>query len=306
MKKDYSYSVNNWFKDFPRVFKMTCGPNIVELEGPWVEDTQLILTQTPLSKTHQGSYVITSPLPDYQMIYTDTGSDTDFTIKYIEYGWGTFIILPDESNYFLKIEKYCELFSGYNGKCVLFQNIETIPTTLETNLNLAGVSSPSPSATPSAPITDPDTGLYVPRWDLKPDQIDLSYYFPTIVRDYGTWCDPIVEFSYDIHPIASFYEVGMQSIFYEWLADPNAPAYNQNQLINSWYTSFIRAPERAGIYIIVYRFDWVVVGWNGIIPIYEMEFYIDYVFFVHSVIYDGEEIIPALRDALLRERGEIV
>jgi len=291
MKEDYSYTVNNWFKDFPRVFKMTCGPNIVDLEGPWVEDTQLVLTQTPLSKTHQGSYNVGSQVPSYQMIYTDTGSDTDFKIKYLEYGWGTFIVLANEPNYFIQLEKYCELRSGYNGKYILFQNIETIPTTLNSNLNLAGVSSPSPSATPSAPITDPDTGLYVPRWDLKPDQVDLSYYFPQIIQNYGTWCDPVIEFSWSIPIIASSYEVGMQQQFYDWIDDQfSAPLYTQTQSIMWWYSLFIRAPDREGIYIICYNQD---LGLQN------------YVFFVHSVLYGGEEIMPALRDAYLREQGEL-
>jgi len=291
MKEDYSYTVNNWFKDFPRTFKMTCGPSIGDLEGPWEEDTQLVLTQTPLSKVHQGSYNVGSRLPDYQMIYSDTGSDTDFKIKYLEYGWGTFITLPNEPNYFIQLEKYCELRSGYNGKYILFQKIETVPTTLNSNLNLSGVSSPSPSATPSAPITDPDTGLYVPRWDLKPDQVDLSYYFPELIAAYGTWCDPIVPYVDGQHPVASFYEVGMQQQFYDWLDNQyTAPLYSQNQNIMWWYSLFVRAPEREGIYIICYRPD---LGLQN------------YVFFVHSVLYGGQEIIPALRDAYLREQGEL-
>ena len=191
MKQEYSYSVNNWFKDFPRVFKMTCGPNITELEGPWVEDTQLDLIQTPLSKVHQGNYTIGSRLPDYQMIFTDSGSDTDFKIKYIEYGWGTFVVLDNEPNYFLQIEKYCELWSGYNGKCVLFKKSEVLPTPIETYHNLSGVSSHSSSPSASSAIPDPETGLYsTPAYFVPPDQLDLSYYCTGMIEAALPWCDP--------------------------------------------------------------------------------------------------------------------
>ena len=47
MKLTYPKTLNVWFKNYPRVLKVTCGPNITELEGPWVEGSILLLQQTP-------------------------------------------------------------------------------------------------------------------------------------------------------------------------------------------------------------------------------------------------------------------
>ena len=317
MKQDYSYSVNNWFKDFPRVFKMTCGPNITELEGPWVEDTQLDLIQTPLSKVHQGSYTIGSRLPDYQVIFTDSGSDTDFKIKYIEYGWGTFIRAVNESNYFLQIEKYCELWSGYNGKCIFFKKFETLPTTIETYHNLTGVTSPSSSPSPSPspgtpdpetginynPVIDPETGLYPnPAYFVLPDQLDLSYYCPGMIEAALPWCDPPINYIEGQPAYTKFYQVGMQSQF---------PGLITKYMSGTgfFFLMIAGAPDKNGFYFIFWR-DWAVVtGYirEGpyLIPIVVEGVHYPAILYMHSIIYGGEEVVGILRDAYFRAGGEL-
>jgi len=282
---------------------MTCGPNITELEGPWVEDTQLVLTQTPLSKVHQGDYTIGSPLPDYQIIYTDTGSDTDFKIKYIEYGWRTFTILANEPNYFLQIEKYCELWSGYNGKCIHFKKSEVLTTTIETYHNLSGVASPSssPSRSPSQEV--PEGLSPVPGYNIPPDQMDLSYFCRNMIEDALPWCDPPINYVEEQPAYATFYQVGMQQQFYDMI--DRFPWYGTG----GWGQASYIAPEKFGFYLLFYDYEWIVVGWyteNGLqYPIYEAQWVIGYAFYIHSIIYGGEEVIYILRDAYIRSDGEL-
>ena len=259
---------------------MTCGPNILELEGPWVEDTEIQFVQTPLSKVHQGEYSIETLLPDYRMIYTDSGSDTDFKIKYIEYGWGTFIQFPDEPNYLLQIEKYCELWSEYNSKCIFFQKIETVSTNLSKNFNLEGDSSPSASIEPPTPPS-------------APDEVDISIFCEKMILDYLPWCNPPINYIEGQPAYATYYEVGIAKLHYD--------------LISGWagwygtggYSYLIKmAPDKYGFYMIFYHdvWDWDILDYRKLIG---------YVFFMHSIIYGTEEVIDILREAYIASDGEL-
>ena len=304
MKTDYARSVNNWFKDYPRTFKLTCGPNIQEFGGPWMNGSQLILSQTPLSKIHQGPYLEGAHLPDFQVIYTNTGDDDLYQLKYKEYGWGSFLSTLVDPNYFLQVEKFCELWSGYNGIVKVFKKVVNYSTQIPKSTNLSGPERPEIDPIPlfkDYMLLEGDVLRYPDHW-LRPDQVeDLSFYLYDLIRIYGRWCVPQVSYVVGKILTASYYQIGIQPQFTGWIEGTITlpPWFHQGQWQSEWNLSLVCAPDRPGIYMFWFRFDLLGEG-----DIYYIKAYLDYAYYVHSILYGGAEMVQELRRACLRERGE--
>lgn len=86
----YPQSIPCAFDGFPAALDIRLG----DLGGDIVTGaslgTKFTLLRTPLCGIAQGVYAAGAPLPEYSMIYSDTGSDEDFTIKISFIGHGTF------------------------------------------------------------------------------------------------------------------------------------------------------------------------------------------------------------------------
>lgn len=129
MKLTYPSTVNQWFKDYPRILSVTCGPNITELGGPWVDGSQLTVFQTPLSLTHRGQYIDGAILPEYKVRYSDNALETGWTVFMIVSGYGYFFELTT-GNYWLNVDKNFELISAYNDKHLVFNTNDILYTNI--------------------------------------------------------------------------------------------------------------------------------------------------------------------------------
>ena len=134
MKLTYSATVNQWFDGYPRVLRITCGPSIVELGGPWVDGSVIELFQTPLSKTHIGQYIEGAILPEYKIRYSNNGLETGWTIFLKVSGYGYFFTKNTEEErdiyYWLNLEKTFEVISSFNDKHLVFRKSEMLSTSI--------------------------------------------------------------------------------------------------------------------------------------------------------------------------------
>lgn len=310
MKFEYSQSVNNWFKDFPRTFKLVCGPSITELGGPWTAGSRIILAQTPLSKVHDGTYATGCHLPDYKIIYSDTGLDDDFKIKYIEYGWGSFL-KSDGANYFLLVEKYCELISGYNGVTKVFQLTKTTTTQIPKTQSLYGPVNPY-----VPPVVIPKYDGWLEQFYKEFNNIDFGYYVNQLILAYGSFANPKIEtggwseedndvFGHE-RPTLTIGEIELHnSLFNDWFAPGSTSSWPFlfHYANSNWWrdldVNYAYAPDRFGIYMF-----FIDVSLGGQYVIGGPANYIVYTNLVHAmliteIIWRGEDITRRLRDSMV-------
>jgi hypothetical protein len=114
MKENYPISVHCSFSDFPPMIKIICGPDI---PLPFSYGSRVVMAKTALCGVVQGSYIDGEALPDYFMIYSDTGEDDAFNLKLSFYGWGTFYVAKiDDAYCHLEIRKGIKVESGSISK----------------------------------------------------------------------------------------------------------------------------------------------------------------------------------------------
>ena len=99
MKFPYPQSIPCAFDNFPASLDIRLGSLASsEVEGCSL-GSKFTLTQTPKSGVAQGDYTVGEELPECRMIYSDTGSDDDFTIKVSFIGYGTFYKYTSSDEY---------------------------------------------------------------------------------------------------------------------------------------------------------------------------------------------------------------
>lgn len=81
MQFEYPASAHCDFADFPVGLEVRLGARAGEAVAGASLGTRLGLAQTPHSGFVQGVLSPGSPLPDLAMVYSDTGSDSDFSLK---------------------------------------------------------------------------------------------------------------------------------------------------------------------------------------------------------------------------------
>ena len=106
-KEGYPASLNCWLRNYPRYIKVTFGPEMDNLDGPWGNGSTILLERTGFDSPDTNPVVGEIP-PDVKVNYTDTGSETSWIFRISMYGWGTFFSNHSGSNYFVNIEKYLE------------------------------------------------------------------------------------------------------------------------------------------------------------------------------------------------------
>lgn len=86
----YPQSIPVAFDNFPATIDIRLGSLAAsEVVGASL-GSKFTLTRTPKCGVAQGGYVEGEALPEYRMVYSDTGSDDDFAIKVSFFGYGTY------------------------------------------------------------------------------------------------------------------------------------------------------------------------------------------------------------------------
>jgi hypothetical protein len=154
MKENYPISLPLRFAGFPAAIRMICGEKI---PAPYSYGSRVLLYRTPLCGEVQGEYISGAALPDYAMIYSNTGSDTDFDLRISFYGWGTFFQKKSDDTYCtLEIRKGTKIECGSLSK--KFETIDLWETKVLASTNLSSLtvlqiatSYSEPSASESIP-----------------------------------------------------------------------------------------------------------------------------------------------------------
>lgn len=105
MELIYPQSVPCSFHNFPIALDIRMGALGGEIVAGASLGSKFTLTRTPKCGVAQGEYTVGSALPECRMIYSDTGSDDDFTIKVSFIGYGTFYRLTS-ADQFLRFQVY--------------------------------------------------------------------------------------------------------------------------------------------------------------------------------------------------------
>lgn len=105
MNLPYPQSIPCFFDGFPPALEIRMGASGGDIVAGASLGSKFTLTRTPKCGVPQGYYVVGSALPEYRMIYSDTGSDDNFTIKVSFIGYGTFYKYTDNDTY-LRFQVY--------------------------------------------------------------------------------------------------------------------------------------------------------------------------------------------------------
>jgi hypothetical protein len=184
MKTNYPRCFNFWFKDYPKTIRVVCGPAISNLNGSWSENSVIVLTQTSESMKRSFAYVPGGSLPDYRLVYTDTGQESSWDIRFEIYGYGTLVYgsggFWDGEDYILPKDYYdiCYIrhFEVYSAnKDIGFHSTGVFTTKIPKNLRMRGftgvfIASPPPADnpfpyTPPKPGPNPDSDM--PDWNYN-------------------------------------------------------------------------------------------------------------------------------------------
>lgn len=166
MRLTYPNTLNHSYAGYPTVLRVICGPNITELNGPWVEGSVIYFFQTPLSKVQIGPYFDGALLPEYSVRYSDTGSESDYNIFLRVSGHG-FFYEGDSGNWKLSNNKIFEIVSGYNGKHLVFTSQDLIYTNIPRDTPIPP--NPPPTPPPKPPPNVPPTPEPPPPTMIPPD-----------------------------------------------------------------------------------------------------------------------------------------
>ena len=95
----YPQSIPCSFDNFPPALDLRMGEKAREIVPSASFGSRFILARTPKCGVPQGDYAVGAALPSCRMIYSDTGSDDDFTIKLSFLGYGSFYKLTNADQY---------------------------------------------------------------------------------------------------------------------------------------------------------------------------------------------------------------
>jgi len=99
MNLPYPQSIPCSFDNFPVALDIRLGKLAGSLISGASLGSKLLLYRTPKCGVAQGDYVTGQALPEYRMIYSDTGSDDDFNFKMSFIGYGTFYKITSADQY---------------------------------------------------------------------------------------------------------------------------------------------------------------------------------------------------------------
>jgi len=285
MKTFYPRTLNCWLKNFPPTIMITCGPNITELEGPWINGSQVILAQTPTSKVHQGIYEINAAVPAYQARYSTTGFDTDAWTMYLKmFGWGTFFAVSGDANYWLRLEKYFEIISSYTTKTISFSIEKNIYTGISKAIEVPGLYIPVPPVYNT--VTTPGQDVNPPETAGHPGEFNHGIFADTVVLVHGSE----VGISYVVGApcVTTQTEFNANNYTIEII---NAYAsfwyYSCNGSWNEYIVQIYKAWDRGGFHVFFVK---PILDQGG-----SVTYQIDYFFNWSAIIYNGVDVTSALR-----------
>jgi hypothetical protein len=287
MRYGASQTLNCWLKGYQRQIRLTCGPAIVLLEGPWVEGQILYLNATPDSEQFKNYYTeYTKEKYWLQAIYTDTGSDFQFGIKLIMEGYGTFFYPTNAPNFWLFVEKFFKIKSWHNGKTFTFSRQSNLYTNIPKTTEIPDIYIP-----PDPPIWNPPPpgggggGVQppIPPPDyLPPDEIDQTEFVRHLVRQYQPYAYPKYPFNessivnVQTEKISGItdsllkqlidedktYDAAIQ-FYHEWTI---IPCYYQNAIIGVFAIPEYDIGWDMPDYIVAYAFNWKNISLATYVP----------------------------------------
>lgn len=297
MRGKFPSSLNCWLKDYPRAIKITCGPAISLLEGPWVAGQEVYLFATPMSKQWDPSipqYSIEN-LGSLQAIYTDTAMDDYYTLKLTMEGYGSFLYDENVANYWLAKEILFKIKSHYNGKTFSFHHLDDIYTMIPNTVEIYGIDVPEQDpiyVDPDPDDGDNDTGQQPPPAYALPTAISHAQFARPLIQYYASLSIPA--FTYIVNGTITVtkeiyleeeYLIGGTRITnpYQWFLALYENGYcyrNASSMYNDYnvyicengdlYCFFLRNSgpdisfDDAPIYTVEYIFRWTVIRQNGV------------------------------------------
>ena len=188
-KRGYPESLNCWLKDFPRYLKLTCGPEMSNLAGPWSSGSVILLERIGFDDPDTSPVTDEVP-PNIKVSYSDNGTDVGWIFKISMWGWATFVVPSTLSNYIILKENYFSIESTYFDT-IEFRRVSFHETQIPKATSIASVTVPEkiihvPSSVPSDPPTPkdpipsaygPESGLITGYWNLWGESRNKSSSF---------------------------------------------------------------------------------------------------------------------------------
>jgi hypothetical protein len=180
-KEGYPASLNCWLKNFPRYIKITFGPEMENLDGPWGNSSVLLLERIGFDTPDTNPVEDEIP-PDVKVTYSNNGTDEGWIFKSGMYGWGTFFATVEDDNYFILLEKWFEFESTYFD-IVRFVHREVQETQIPKTESIPNVEVPVELIEDPPPEEDPP-GEEPPGIAVDLDTIDHAIFAYNLVQAY--------------------------------------------------------------------------------------------------------------------------
>lgn len=189
-KLGYPASLNCWLSSYPENIRVTFGPEMENLAGPWANGSKIDLIRIGFDAPDTSPVEDEVP-PDVKVTYSDNGTDVGWVFKMGMYGWGTFFAKAAEDNYFILLEKWLEFESTY-FEIKKFRHREAKLTEIPKTESIPLVEVPV-SWIPDPPdIPDPETPPVVTDPNPTQDQslvlnLITSYWWIWNIDTLDTW-----------------------------------------------------------------------------------------------------------------------
>jgi len=176
-KLAYPVSLNCWLRDYPRLIKITFGPSMDDLDGPWTDGSVIYLERIGFDNPDTSPVAGEVPL-DVKVAYSDNGTDTNWIFKISMFGWGTFFSKSANPNYFVSLEKWIEFESTYFDlvkfrlQTVVETQIPKATTIPNIPVPVEVIYDPPPGEPPPVPVIPPNVE---DAWDSTARTL-VTYY----------------------------------------------------------------------------------------------------------------------------------
>jgi hypothetical protein len=194
-KLEYPESLNCWLKNFPPYIKVTFGPEMENLSGPWGNGSVVLLARIGFSAVDTNPVEGEIP-PDVKVTYSDNGSNIGWVFKMGMYGWGNFFATIEGTNYYVLTEKLLEFESTYFTQVKKFLHREVFETQISEITEIPNVDIPVERIDDPPPSDDDggdgdgggDDGGGTGQGTVDLDALDHSLLTTNLIQAYwGAW-----------------------------------------------------------------------------------------------------------------------
>ena len=201
-KQGYPESLNCWLRDYPRFIKVTFGPEMENLDGPWGNGSVVLLERIGFDAIDTSPVTDEVP-PDIKVTYSNNGTDVDWIFKMGMYGWGSFFADTEQPNYYVDLEKFLE-FESTSFSLKKFRSRTTVGTQILKSVEIPSVVVPKKviyvppiGETPPDPVIPPSITTY---WDSLART--LVAYYSTMLNLNATYTvTATVNRTYNLNPL---------------------------------------------------------------------------------------------------------